>query len=213
MSIEEEILKIKKEIPLEVNLVIAVKYATPEGIKEVLRCGVKDLGFNTYQQMEETCKNFIGKINAHFIGHIQTNKARKIILERPFLIQSVDSFKLAEKLNSICEERSIFQDILIQIKTDEEKEKGFEIEEGEIILKEFEKKFKNLKVRGFMTIPPQTTLEELKKIFSKMKNIFDSAEKTIGRKLDYLSMGMSQDYKIAIKNGANMIRIGRQILS
>lgn len=213
MNIKQNIAQIIREIPAHVHLVVVTKYATLKGIEEALNCGVKDLGFNSHVQMAALNKLILKNYRSHFIGHIQTNKAKKILMEKPYLIQSVDSMRLAKKLNRYCEELKMVQDILIEIKTDEGKEHGFAIDDWENILKDFENKFKNLRVRGFMTIPPQVDAQNLEVIFSEMKKIFDDSERVIGRKLDYLSMGMSGDYRLAVKSGANMIRVGRKIFS
>jgi uncharacterized pyridoxal phosphate-containing UPF0001 family protein len=105
------------------------------------------------------------------------------------------------------------QDILIQIKTDKGKEHGFYPEEVKEIIFKIESELKNLRIRGLMTVPPQTNEEELIKIFSGMRNLFDECEKYLNRKLDFLSMGMTDDYRLAVMYGSNMVRLGRRIFS
>ena len=213
MDIKSNVSKILIELPPHVRLVAVVKSATLGNIEEVLKCGVSDLAFNNETQLVAINKLILKDFRRHFIGHIQTNKARGILLEKPSLIQSVDSLRLAKKMNTICEELKIQQDILLQVKTDTRKENGFHLEEIREVLFRIESQMKNLRVRGLMTIPPQTTEEELKEIFTNMKKLFDQSEIDLGRKLDFLSMGMSEDYKLAVKNGSNMVRIGKKLFS
>ncbi len=213
MDVKSNISRIISRIPSNVNLVVVVKSATLDSIKKTLDSQVRDLAFNSYQQLAAINKLILKDFRRHFIGHIQSNKVKKIILERPFLIQSVDSFKLAKKLNEVCKELNFNQDILLQIKTDEDKEYGFDSDELREVLFRIEMELKNLNIRGLMTIPPKKEVGNLKEVFSDMKILFNKCESYLGRKLDYLSMGMSDDFKEAIENGSNMIRIGREIFS
>lgn len=213
MDIKSNVSKILTELPANVRLVAVVKSATLGNIEEVLKCGVSDLAFNNHSQLAAINKLILKDFRRHFIGHIQTNKVKKILLEKPSLIQSVSSLRLAKKINSVCEELKMQQDILIQIKTDPQKEQGFNIGELREVLFRIESQMKNLKIRGLMTIPPKASPEELTKIFSKMKESFNQSEKDLGRKLDFLSMGMSEDYPIAVRCGANMVRIGQKLFS
>jgi pyridoxal phosphate enzyme (YggS family) len=211
MDIRTNVSRILTELPSNVCLVAVVKSATLRSIEEVLRCGVSNLAFNNYTQLAAVNKLILKDFRRHFIGHIQTNKAKLVLMEKPYLIQSVDSFRLAKKLNSFCDELKMQQDILIQVKTDEGKENGFHIDEVREVIFRIESELKNLRVRGLMTVPPQTDEENLSKIFVEMKNLYNECELVIGRKLDFLSMGMSEDYRLAVEKGANMVRIGKKL--
>jgi len=212
MTIEENIKKIKNSIPDNVTLVAAVKYASNEQIFGLSKAEVKDFGFNTYRQLREAKKLLPSNIRIHFIGHLQSNKVKKLLQERAFLIQSVDSYDLAEKIDKVARELGIKQDILLQVKTDETKKHGFSALETENIVLKINNNLKNINIKGLMTIPPLSeNPNNSRRYFSSVKNLFDSISKKMDKKLEYLSMGMSDDYKIAIEEGANMVRIGRAL--
>src|SRR3989338_1527222 len=151
-------------------------------------------------------------IRIHFIGHLQSNKVKKLLQERAFLIQSVDSYKLAEKIDKAAGELGIKQDILLQVKTDENKKHGFSALETENIVLKINNSLKNINIKGLMTIPPLSeNPNNSRRYFSSVKNLFDNISKKMDKKLEYLSMGMSDDYKVAIEEGSNMVRIGRAL--
>ncbi len=212
MSIAENIKKIKNSIPDDVLLVAAVKYASNEQILELVKGGVKDFGFNTYQQLKQVKALLPSDARIHFIGHLQSNKVRKVLQENVFLIQSVDSYKLAEKIDRVANELGIKQDILLEVKTDENKKYGFSASETENIASKINNSLKNINVKGLMTIPPLSdNSNDSRMYFSSMKKLFDKLQKKFNVKWEYLSMGMSEDYKVAIEEGANMVRIGRAL--
>ncbi|MBI2522857.1 YggS family pyridoxal phosphate-dependent enzyme [Candidatus Woesearchaeota archaeon] len=212
MAIKENVQEIRRNIPVYVTLVAAVKYASNEQILELVKSGVKDLGFNTHQQLKKTRQLLTSDARIHFIGHLQSNKVRKVLQENIFLIQSVDSYSLAERINNAANELGIKQNILLQVKTDESKKHGFSALEIEEISLKINNNLKNIKVKGLMTIPPLSfNPEDSRKYFSLVQNLSDNISKKINKKLEYLSMGMSDDYKIAIEEGSNMVRIGRAI--
>ncbi|MEI7719566.1 MAG: alanine racemase, partial [archaeon] len=211
--LKERIVEIHKEINSQANLVVAVKYANEEQIKEIIDSGV-DIGFNTFQQFEEVSgKNDLSKIKVHFIGRIQTNKIGKIVRFKPYLIQSVSSFEIANRINSVCSELNVKQRILLQLNTDSEKIEGFDIDdfENEIIKM---RNLGNIEICGLMTIPPEKEKigeEKLREIYKKMKSEYDRIPANLGLNFKFLSMGMSEDYLIAIAEGANIVRVGRKI--
>jgi len=212
MAIAENVKKIKNYIPDNVTLIAAVKYASNEQILELVRAGVKDFGFNTYQQLKEVKKLIPSDARVHFIGHVQSNKVRKVLQENVFLVQSVDSYKLAEKIDKVASELRIKQDILLEVKTDETKKHGFSALETENVASKINSSLKNIKIKGLMTIPPlSSNPDDSRKSFSLIKKLFDKLSEKTNKKWEYLSMGMSDDYKIAIEEGANMVRIGRAI--
>ncbi|MBI2666472.1 YggS family pyridoxal phosphate-dependent enzyme [Candidatus Woesearchaeota archaeon] len=232
MGILENYHALLQDFPSSVTLVIAVKYADKEQIQELLTAGCHDFGFNTLQQLEDVCRTLpkvvnevkevrkmeeivevgdLGGVRIHFIGHLQSNKIRKLLDFEPYLIQSVDSFPLAEKIAQICKEKNIIQNILLQVKTDPAKEHGFLPEE---VLKMAVTLHRSprLRVLGLMTIPaPENPLPA----FQLMKKLFDDLQSQLGRakKMPHLSMGMSDDYPLAIQEGATMIRVGRKLFA
>lgn len=205
--IAEKINQIITELGGKAELVIAVKYANFEQIKEIVSIHPK-IAFNTYQQFREISEKInLSNLETHFIGNIQSNKIRKIIELNPSLIQSVNSLEIAEKINQICMANKCIQDILLQVNTDFDKKAGFPFDEFEKI---FEKvnTLPNLRIRGIMTIPPEKEKigeEKLKEIFQKMKVLKEKYNFQI------LSMGMSEDYLLAVETGSNMVRIGRKV--
>jgi len=213
LGVYENAKNILAELPPSVTLVAAVKYATPEQIKELISAGITELGFNTYQHMLEVknvlSEELLSKVNFHFIGHLQSNKVRKVMKLGVRLIQSVDSYKLARKISLVGVEEGILQGVLVQVKTDESKDYGVlpsELEDFLLLLKDL----KSISVQGLMTIPPfDYNAEHNRKYFALTRNLFEKACALLGRRLEYLSMGMSDDYKIALEEGANMIRLGR----
>ena len=213
MSIAENVEKIRNSIPDDVLLVAAVKYASNEQILELVKAGAKDFGFNTYQQLREAKALLPSDARIHFIGHLQSNKVRKVLQEKAFLVQSVDSYNLAEKIDDVAGKLGIKQGILLQIKTDETKKHGFSASEAENIALKINNSMKNINIKGLMTIPPLSENPDNSRMyFSLVKNLFGNLSKKMDKKLEYLSMGMSDDYKAAIEEGANMVRIGRALI-
>ena len=220
--IKENIQKLVNDIELltkessnesNVKLCVATKYATIEQMKELVAQGVNCFGENKVQdalKKIEALSNF--DIDWHFIGHLQTNKVSKIV-GRFHCIQSVDSIKVLAKINQCSLDKQMIQDCLLQINIGNDPNKyGFSIEELKI-LEEQLFSFSNVKIKGLMMIPPlNVTDDELNQCFAAMKLLYKQLQSKYG-KLTVLSMGMSQDYKIAIKNGSNFIRVGRMIFA
>lgn len=210
MSIHDNVEKILREIGPEVVLVAAVKYASYEQIIEAIDAGIKDVGFNTFQQMEKVAPLLPSGVGTHFIGTLQMNKVKKVIGLDPVLVQSVDSFGLAERI-SIASKKT--QDILVQVKTDTKKGTGVLPEDLQELLRKIAS-LEHVRIEGLMTIPPYTgNPEDSRPYYRAMNSYFSGAEKALARKLRYLSMGMSGDYMAAVDEGATMVRIGDGIFS
>lgn len=209
--IEDNVKDLLKNIPSDVTLVAAVKYASKIQIDEAIKAGVTDIGFNHYQQMKDLAPYFPSEIKIHFIGTLQLNKAKKVVNLNPYLVESVDSYELAEKINDAAKEKKAIQKILIQVKTDEKKHTGLEPDDllkllDQILTLEY------LSLEGLMTIPPKSEdPEDSRKYFKELKDLKDKAEKHLKKHLQYISMGMTDDYQIAIEEGASIVRIGRKI--
>ena len=163
----------------------------------------------------ELAKNYVdekrNKIELHFIGHLQSNKARKAV-ELFDVIQTVDSIKLAGRINSICKERHIRQHIYLQVNTGEDPQKhGISVKNLNSVAQEITK-MENLILEGIMTIPPyNTAIKELRMIYRKTRKIRDKICSTINENCQNLSMGMSNDYEMAISEGSTHIRIGTSL--
>ncbi len=209
--IEDNVKELLKKIPSEVTLVVAVKYASKKQIDEAIKVGVTDIGFNHFQQMKDLAPYLPTEIKTHFIGTLQLNKAKKVVNLNPYLIESVDSYELAEKINNAAKEKKTIQKILIQVKTDEKKSTGLEPDDLLKLLDQIST-LKYLSLEGLMTIPPESEdPEDSRKYFKELKDLKDIAEKHLKKHLQYLSMGMTDDYQIAIEEGASIVRIGRKV--
>ena len=194
----------------DVVLIGASKSQTIKKIIEAYEEGIKNFGENYLQEAEEKITQLDQDIVWHFIGSIQSRKAKKIA-EIFDWVHTIDSFKVADKLNSARPKSMGVLNACLQINIDDEESKsGVKIENLEELIQKSEA-LENIKIRGLMVIPrPRDSEEEQRKVFRKVKEIYDSLIRK-GHKLDTLSMGMTSDYSVAIQEGATMIRIGTGI--
>lgn len=211
--IKENVQKILKELPEGVQLVAAAKARTPQEIFEAMEAGVKIVGENYVQEALEAFKVVGHRVRWHFIGHLQKNKVKKAV-EMFDMIETVDSLKIAEEIDKRCAELGKVMPVLIEINSGREEQKfGVLPEDAEAFLKELAH-LKNLKVEGLMTMGPFTgDPENARPYFIETKKIFDKIKSLTlpGLEMKYLSMGMTNSYRIAIEEGANMVRIGTKI--
>ena len=215
-NIQKIILDIKENCNLskrsveDVILIGASKSQTIEKIIFAYEEGIKNFGENYLQEAEEKISKLDQDIIWHFIGSIQSRKAKRIA-EMFDWVHTIDSFKVAEKLNSSRPKSKGALNACLQLNIDDEESKsGLKIENLEEIIQKVET-LENLKIRGLMVIPkPRDSEEEQRKVFRKVKEIYDSLIRQ-GHNFDTLSMGMTSDYGIAIQEGATMIRIGTGI--
>lgn len=204
-----DFLTFKKSIPENVNIIAVSKTKTVEKIKQIYDLGHKDFGENKVQELFKKHEELPDDINWHLIGKLQRNKVKYIA---PFihLIHSVDSEKLLSQINKEGDKNNRIINVLLQIKISNDSLKtGFHFSELEkIISSDKLLKYKFVKVLGFMGIGSidQSKNEEE---FRKISNYFNKTSKKYD--LKYLSLGMSNDYKLAIKYNSNMIRIGSLI--
>ena len=210
MSIKKQINLIKSQIGKNVCLVAVSKTKTELKIKEAYDCGQRVFGENKVQELVSKQNNLPKDINWHMIGHLQRNKVKYIA---PFikLIHGVDNMKLLKEIDKQARKNERIIDCLIQIKISNEESKfGIDYNEANEWLKtDLLLNFKNIRITGFMGMASNTNNELiLSEEFSKLNNFFNMHENTI---LKTLSMGMSNDYLLAIKNGSNMIRVGSNI--
>lgn len=199
--------------PEEIKLVAVAKTATIEQIEEAIKAGVKIIGENKVQEAKEKYQIITADIEWHLVGHLQTNKV-KYAVEIFDCIHSVDSIKLAEEIDKRSLQFGKTTNVLVEVNVSGEETKcGIKPEEVEPFLKELSK-FSRIRVRGLMTIAPIVEdKEEVRPYFSKLRELSKEIKsKNIKNvRMDYLSMGMSEDFEIAIEEGANMVRIGRGI--
>lgn len=215
-NIQKIILDIKENCNLskrsveDVILIGASKSQTIEKIIVAYEEGIKNFGENYLQEAEEKISKLDQDIIWHFIGSIQSRKAKRIA-EIFDWVHTIDSFKVAEKLNSSRPKSKGALNACLQLNIDDEESKsGLKIENLEEIVQKIEA-LENLKIRGLMVIPkPRDSEEEQREVFRKVKEIYDSLIRQ-GHNFDTLSMGMTSDYGVAIQEGATMIRIGTGI--
>ena len=222
-DIQVNIADIKEEIkqichscgrnPEDITLVVVTKTVDPERINYAVDCGVSNLGENKVQEIMDKYETVSKNIKWHLIGHLQTNKV-KYIIDKVELIHSVDSVKLAEEISKRAERYDITKDVLVQINVAEEETKfGIGLEEAVNFVKSISA-FDNIRIKGLMTIAPYSENPEgVRLVFRQLREKFDelSQMNLPNTEMKYLSMGMSNDYRIAIEEGANMIRIGTAI--
>ena len=178
--------------------------------EQVLNINITTLGESRIQETEKKSKAFHkrDKIELHLIGHLQSNKARKAV-ELFDVIQTIDSIKLAEKIDKICGIINKKQNIYLQIKIEKDPRKhGISVKKLPAAAREITK-MKNINLIGIMTIPSNRLAQsELGLVYRKTKEVQDKICKSINEKCKNISMGMSNDYETAILEGATHIRIG-----
>lgn len=199
--------------PEEIRLITVTKTVDTERIKAALGFGAYDIGENRVQELLEKYDDLKDSASFHLIGHLQTNKV-KYISDKVSLIHSVESLDLVKEINKRAEAAKKVQDILIEVNISGEESKfGIKPEEA----KEFAYKaaeFKNVKVCGLMTVAPfEASKAELSAIFAKTRELSQKIadEKIQNVSMKELSMGMTGDYELAIKEGATMVRVGTGI--
>ena len=214
MSINNNLLTIKSQLPEKVTLVAVSKTKPVSDLMEAYEAGQRIFGENKIQEMTDKWQTMPKDIHWHMIGHVQTNKV-KFMAEYVSLIHGVDSLKLLEEINKQAKKHNRIIDCLLQIHIAEEETK-FGLNESELneILQYFQddkNEIKNINIAGLMGMATFTDNQnQIKKEFENLKAIFDTIQ-TSTFKPQTLSMGMSGDYKLAIDCGSTMIRIGSSI--
>lgn len=197
----------------DIKIIAVSKTIGIEAIMEVIENGILDLGENRVQELCEKYDIIKRECNWHLIGHLQTNKV-KYIIDKVTLIHSVDSLELAKEIQLRASKISSIQEILIQVNVSGEESKfGLNPLEVKDFVKEIST-YPNVKIKGLMTIAPNTEdKEKIRMVFTNLKKIFiDIKQENIDNiDMDTLSMGMSNDFEIAIEEGANIVRIGSAI--
>ncbi|MDO5718548.1 MAG: YggS family pyridoxal phosphate-dependent enzyme [Tissierellia bacterium] len=196
-----------------VTLIAVSKNKTVDDIREAMEAGITDIGENKVQELCQKMDEIGDNLNYHMIGNLQSNKVKDIV-GRVKLIHSVDRKSLVKEIEKRCKREGIVQDVLVQVNISKEDTKsGVYVEDLKELLDFIETK-EHIKVRGLMTMAPYyDNPDDAAWVFAKLKEIFEDI-KTMNYnniEMEYLSMGMSHDYKIALENGANMIRVGSYI--
>lgn len=192
----------------QVELVVVSKLRSVEEIKSVLECGVSVLGENRVQEALEKIP-VIKNAQWHLIGHLQTNKVKQAI-NNFSLLHSVDSEKLLMTIDKFSSTMDVRSNILLQVNIANEESK-FGLAESEAVeIARLAKQLKNVKLRGMMVIAPN--IPEVRPVFRSGYQLFVKLQETVGSEdFNILSMGMSNDFQIAIEEGANMVRVGSAI--
>lgn len=215
-TVKENLLQIQEDIaPYKPNIIAVTKYFDGEAIVEAYNAGLRDFAESRAVEAVEKIENLPTDVRNnsrfHFIGHLQTNKVKKVVPVFDF-IHSVESLKLARAISEEAKAIGKVQNIFVQVNNANEEQK-FGLSRDEV----FEvfpliKELPSINVVGIMNMAPLgASEEELNRLFADVFDIKTELEQKFGCELKELSMGMSQDYKIAVKHGATMLRIGRKL--
>jgi len=211
--IKENVRNILGSLPEGVKLVAAAKERSIFEVKEAVGAGIKIIGENYVKEAKLKFEAIGSKVKWHFIGHLQKNKVRPAV--KIFdMIETLDSLELAEILDRECKKIDKVMPVLIEVNSACEPQKyGVLPEKAEEFLKGI-LQFSNIKPMGLMTMGPlKDDPKELRPYFRQTKELFDKIKDKYSRKLEWvcLSMGMSLSYKVAVEEGANMVRLGTAI--
>ena len=197
----------------DVLLVAVTKLHSTDEINEAIACGITDIGENKVQEIMDKYDR-VDPVRWHLIGHLQTNKV-KYIIDKVSMIHSVDSLKLAQEINKRAAQHELTMDILIQVNSAMEESKfGITTEETGQMIRDILETCPNIRIKGLMCIAPfEEDPEDAREYFAEVKKLYDeySQIKHPGLDFEYLSMGMSNDFEVAIEEGSNLIRVGTTI--
>jgi hypothetical protein len=211
--IRENVRKVLDELPAGVLLVGAAKTRTPQEILEAVEGGLTIVGENYVQEAEKAFQAVGTAVKWHMIGHLQSNKARKAV--RIFdMIQTVDSEKLAGAIDTACRAIGKVMPVLVEVNSGEEDQKAGVMPAACGPLIRAISVMGNIRVMGLMTMGPlEGDPERARPYFRKTKRLFDeiAGSHLPGVQMAHLSMGMSDSYKVALEEGANMVRIGTRL--
>ncbi|GIM27978.1 YggS family pyridoxal phosphate enzyme [Clostridium polyendosporum] len=212
MNIKENIDYILEQLPKGVTLVAVSKTKPIELMEEAYKCGIKDFAENKVQELLEKHENFHSDVKWHFIGHLQTNKV-KYLVGKVHLIHSLDSVKLLNQIEKSFGKANEVANVLIQINIGREATKSGMLVED---LSEFISALEScefVKARGLMVIIPKGNEQSNRYYFQKTKKIYEDLKNTSYKNfcMEILSMGMTNDFKIAVEEGSNMVRVGEGI--
>ncbi len=212
-DIEESVTEILNSLPPGSLLVAAAKTRLPEEVRAAVHAGIKIIGYNYVQEAERMHQIIGNAVKWHMIGHLQRNKVKKAI--KLFdMIETIDSFPLAEEVNKRCASEGKIMPVLVEINSGEESNKTGVLPENIDKLIMQISNMPNLRIQGLMTMGPRFgNPEDARPYFKATKSAFDRLSKAQlpNVEMRYLSMGMSNSYKIAIEEGANIIRVGTKL--
>ena len=197
----------------DIELVAVTKTVDVDVINKAIDYGILHIGESRVQELLKKYEQIGNVVKWHLIGHLQRNKV-KYIIDKVDIIHSLDSFRLAKEINKRAENINRIVECLLQVNVSKGKTKyGVNLEDVKHILEDITS-LNNIRIVGLMTIAPHVDdKEQIRQCFRALKNIFDQISKIDfpNIKMKYLSMGMSDDFEIAIQEGANFIRVGTSI--
>ncbi len=197
--------------PEKVKLVAVTKYVSAEAVTKANEAGIKDFGENRVQEALPKISSLPSDLRWHFIGHLQSNKVKDVI-PNFYMIHSLDRLSLARELEKGCRQLDSKMPVLVQVNTSGEKSKhGLDPEELGDFIDEV-RKYQGFYIKGLMTMAPYVeNAEEARPCFAKLRKLRDQVKDIPGVDMEYLSMGMTNDYHVAVEEGANMVRIGSAV--
>ncbi len=212
-TIQQNVKNILKEIPPSVKLVAAAKTRTPDEIKQAVEAGIQIVGENYVQEAETACKAIGSRVKWHFIGHLQRNKV-KTALEIFDMIETLDRMSLAKEIEKRAASSGRIIPVLIEVNSGREEQKfGMFPEDVEDFIEKISK-MRHINVQGLMTMGPMFgEPENARPFFVETRRLYERLKKMDFPNVEmrYLSMGMTNSYRVAVDEGANMIRVGTKI--
>jgi pyridoxal phosphate enzyme (YggS family) len=213
--IRDNVIQILSDLPPGVELVAAAKTRKPAEVLEAVEAGIKIIGENYVQEAEEAYTVVGSRVRWHFIGHLQSNKVKKAV--RIFdMIETVDSLKIATEIDRHCSLTGKVMLVLIEINSGREEQKsGVLPEDAERLVRDVSS-LRNIKVEGLMTMGPRFgDPEDSRPYFAETRKVFENIKvlNLANADMKYLSMGMTNSYRVALEEGANIVRIGSKIFS
>ena len=211
--IKEAVKNILNELPQGVHLVGAAKTRTPEEVMEAIDAGLEIVGENYVQEAEQAFERIGSRAKWHMIGYLQKNKVKKAVNIFD-MIETVDNMKLCRLIDKTCADINKIMPVLMEINSGEEDQKAGVMPDDTVSLIKEMTELSSIKVMGLMTMGPfSDNPEDTRPYYKTTKELFDLIKNTGVDKVEmkYLSMGMSGSYKVAIEEGANLVRIGTKL--
>ncbi len=211
--IKQNVSQILSELPDGVQLVAAAKARQPEEVLEAVESGVEIVGENYVQEAERAYQVVGNRVKWHFIGHLQKNKVKKAVGIFD-MIETVDSVEIAREIDKRCAQIGKVMPVLIEVNSGREKQKSGALPESVEQLAREISAFQNIRLMGLMTMGPRFgNPEDSRPYFVETKKIFERIKQLNlpNTEMKYLSMGMTNSYKVAIEKVANIVRIGSKI--
>lgn len=202
-----------KSINKDASLIAVTKTIDNDKVNEAIALGVTDIGENRVQEIEKKYDEIKGDVNWHMIGHLQSNKV-KYIIDKVCLIHSLDRKSLAKEIQKRAKQNDMVAEVLVQVNVSEEETKfGLKVDQVMSFMENM-KNYPNIKVKGLMTMAPhEEDTEKTRPVFKKLRELSEEIESKNFENVEmkHLSMGMTNDYEIALEEGATLVRVGTGI--